>query len=349
VTASGRCVQIAGGMGHNVVSLTGRRESTRPNYCMSNFPYALLEDFLVGNFQEWKCCRTVRLAQRFAIFSRTTLFLSNRRLIVYGRLQNVGGLEERLSGIEKTLASISHTIVEIHEHLLLTGLTSQSMAEPMDPNQSRDLGQEYLLSSGFLERPNSDLTDLKKPRYVARDLPGLCEELRDSITLFSGGISCTSQDSLPRDSVTELLDELCHVGSTEHPICIESDNSPVELPPRELLAMACTSFFQPEDAPIDIFHQSVFWTNVDRIYSSTFSSHDTAWAVSFCLIILLGLCSSQGEHGQRTDFSKPYRSTVIRSLGSAVIFLTPKLINLQTLALLVSFLSKTLKSWMLSK
>jgi hypothetical protein len=238
---------------------------------------------------------------------------------------------------------MSHTITEIHEHLFLTSLTTQPMAEPMDPNPSLDLGREYLLNGGFLARPDSDLTELKKPHHVARDLPGLCDELRSSITLVSGGISGISQTLLLRDSLTELLDELYRVGSTENPICIETHNSPVQPPPRELLAMACASLFQSEDTPLDIFHQSVFWTNVERIYSSTFSDRDTAWAVSFCLIILLGLCSQQGEHGLSTDFSKPYRSTVIRSLGSTILFLTPKLINLQTLALLVSSVSKTLR------
>jgi hypothetical protein len=244
---------------------------------------------------------------------------------------------------------MSHTITEIHEHLFLTSLTTRPMAEPMDPNPSLDLGREYLLNGGFLARPDSDLTGLKKPHHVARDLPGLCDELRRSITLVSGGISGISQTLLLRDSVTELLDELYRVGSTENPICIETHNSPVQPPPRELLAMACASLFQSEDTPLDIFHQSVFWTNVERIYSSTFSACDTAWAVSFCLIILLGLCSQQGEHGLSTDFSKPYRSTVIRSLGSTILFLTPKLINLQTLALLVSSVSKTLRYLNLSQ
>jgi len=145
------------------------------------------------------------------------------------------------------------------------------------------------------------------------------------------------------------LDELYRVGSTENPICIEPHDSPVQPPPRELLAMACASFFQSEDTPLDIFQHSVFWTNVERIYSSNFSARDTAWAVSFCLIILLGLCSQQGENGLSTDFSKPYRSTVIRSLGSTTLFLTPKLINLQTLALLVSSVSKTFKYFNLSQ
>jgi hypothetical protein len=240
---------------------------------------------------------------------------------------------------------MSHTITEIHKHLFLASLTTRPMAEPMDPNPSLDLGREYLLSGGFLARPDSNLTKLNKPRHVARDLPGLCEELRSSNTLVSGSISGISQTLLLKESVTKLLDELYRVGSTENPICIEPHDSPIHLPPRELLAMA---FFQSEDTPVDLFQHSVFWTNVERIYSSTFSDRDTAWAVSFCLIILLGLCSQQGENGLSTDFSKPYRSTVIRSLGSTTLFLTPKLINLQTLALLVSSVSKTFKYFNLS-
>lgn len=340
VTASGRCAQIANVTRHNVVSRTGRRESTRPSYCMSDFPCELFQAFLSSGCRERKRCSSLRYL---------LIFFSIRRLILCVlRLENVGGLEERLSGLEKTLVSMSHTITEIHKHLFLASLTTRPMAEPMDPNTSLDLGREYPFQGGFLARPDSDLTKLNKPRYVACDLPGLCDELRGSNMLVSGSISGISQTLLLKESVTKLLDELYRVGSTENPICIEPHDSPIHLPPRELLAMACASFFQSEDTPLDIFQHSVFWTNVERIYSSTFSDLDTAWAVSFCLIILLGLCSQQGENGLSTDFSKPYRSTVIRSLGSTTLFFTPKLINLQTLALLVSSLSKTFKYFNLS-
>jgi len=212
----------------------------------------------------------------------------------------------------------------------LSAVTSQRVAGWVEIGTSLDFAGEQLISSHVSRSTDPCQEELTCLRYTACSLPALCEETHDMLMSDSQGGHDT------KDGIINLLTELRRIGNTELPSNVEYDNSPILLPPRQLLAMACVSFFRSGDFSTDLFCQSVFWANVDRIYNSPLSENDNAWAICFNLIILLGVGAETSNSGSSAEFLKPVMLNVTRAFGCITLFLAPKLINIQALALLVS-------------
>jgi hypothetical protein len=213
----------------------------------------------------------------------------------------------------------------------LSAMTGQRVTEWMGIGTSLNFAGEQLLNSYVLRSADPCQEELTSLRCPACSLPALCEETHDMLMSDSEGVRNA------KDGIDNLLTELRQIGCTEQPSNFEHDKSPILLPPRQLLAMACTSLFQSGDFSTDLFCQSVFWANVDRIYNSPLLVNDNAWAICFNLIILLGVGAEPSNFGSGAEFLKPFILNITRAFGCTTLFLAPKLINIQTLALLVSF------------
>lgn len=120
---------------------------------------------------------------------------------------------------------------------------------------------------------------------------------------------------------------------------VQPDPYPIRLPPKRFLVMVQTQFFQQADYATDVFVQSCFQSNVERTYSVFDPSVDEAWAICFNTIILLALASEMSTHETGppvgSQFARPFLSTVRTALSNSGVLMAPKLINIQTLALLV--------------
>ena len=151
-----------------------------------------------------------------------------------------------------------------------------------------------------------------------------------------------NQDGLAKNEAVKVLSHMCLETGSEDPLDLPSDHVPTRLPPKQFLMMAQTQFFEQADYATDIFVQSCFWYNVERVYSQPFTSADEAWAICFNTIILLALGSETSSQGNDplvgSQFAQPFLSTVRTAVSNPQVFMTPILVNAQALALLVSAL-----------
>ena len=142
------------------------------------------------------------------------------------------------------------------------------------------------------------------------------------------------------DVVKVLLGQICLEAEFEDSVDLQTDPTPIQLPPKQTLLMIQAQFFQRADHATDIFVQSSFWSNVQRVYSRPFNPADEAWAICFNTIILLtiapeGLRQNHDIQNGSQDV-QPFLSSVHVALSNPGVFVAPKIVNVQALALLVS-------------
>ncbi|KAL8777550.1 MAG: hypothetical protein Q9213_007809 [Squamulea squamosa] len=204
----------------------------------------------------------------------------------------------------------------------------------LDDNESTDSSIE--MQSRNLDSNQLSSGDHRGSPYRGCSLVSLCEQLRNTIDELhlvqnaESGLPPSDQTSISA-SVSQLFE---HINSSNN-LEILNDGLPVELPPRSLLTMACIPFFQSEGLATEIFDQTVFRQNIERMYDRPYNADDAAWAMCFNLVILLGLGMEQPANPSG-DFLKPFLQNAIRAYVSMTTLLAPKLIDVQALALLVS-------------
>lgn len=265
-----------------------------------------------------------------------------------GRVDNVSELEERLINIEKAILQLTEAIkskndvafANINQHDL-SMTTNKRVADLVKTDAAVDFSAEQLLESLALRSAHpyqDDSTD--QSRHGVCIMSILCEETRDLILETQGTLAM--KDAPPIDnkvscpkSLQNLLTDLYQIAVSEQAVNMGHDNQPILPPPRQLLAMACVPFFQSGDFATDLFCQSTFWANIERIYSAPFSANDNAWAICFNLIVLLGLGAEKPDSESGAEFLKPFMQNVTRAFTCSTLLLNPKIINLQALALLV--------------
>jgi hypothetical protein len=142
------------------------------------------------------------------------------------------------------------------------------------------------------------------------------------------------------EAFKDLLTRMCFEAGIEDSFHIQSDQVPIRLPPKQFLLTIQTQYFQQADYTTDIFVQSCFWSNVERIYSRPFTPADEAWAICLNTIILLVLGSENTAEGNDplagSQFALPFLLTIRTALSNPRVLMAPKLVNIQALALLVS-------------
>ena len=133
---------------------------------------------------------------------------------------------------------------------------------------------------------------------------------------------------------------MCSEAGSEETVNLRAEPIPINLPPKQLLLMAQTQFFQQVDYTTDIFVQSSFWAKIETLYNRPFTPSDEAWAICCNTIILLVLgpeSSTQDCNSQiGSQFIRPFLLTVRSALSNPQVLMAAKMINVQALALLVS-------------
>jgi hypothetical protein len=260
----------------------------------------------------------------------------------------VTGLDERLGNMEKALRHLTEIVEDRKEAAAPSG---ESHLGLRGRKRAADLTDE----GGAYSFPDTNVHDRVVLQRTDDSPSGVnCAPVRSCsfLTLYDE-FSNTINEVQRREgfdlspvggdtTVKAVLSELLECISSNDPMEITPDGNSIVLPPKQLLSMACVPFFQSQDLSTDLFCKKRFRENVERVYSkSPLAPEDTAWAVCFDLIIILGLGVDQYD-GSSAAFLRPYLLNVIRAYAATSIFLRPGLINVQALALLVSHTNRTL-------
>jgi hypothetical protein len=255
----------------------------------------------------------------------------------------VGGLEDRLCSIEGELSRLT------------TMLKTSSQRSSLDLAADDDSLDDVLANGPLREEASSALP---ADRHIVRS-PGDDHRYHGPCTLFalcnefSGILEQQMQPSSRDESLSTqqeyrtrvetiqgALARMCLEAGMEDSFDLQSEQVPIRLPPKHFLLMLQDQFFQQADYATDIFVQSSFSANVERIYSQPFNNANEAWAICFNTIILILLGSETSDQGNdpitRSQFALPFLLTVRTALSNPRVLMAPKLINVQALALLVS-------------
>lgn len=254
----------------------------------------------------------------------------------------MGSLEDRLSNIEEVLTNLT------------TLLKADTTKNPLRLQSEEEMVDADVLSSGCCSANGSSFSRpmdrhifcdqaTHTDRYHGPCSPfSLCKEF--SGILLAGARA--SNDILVRsarenqmgshrisssEAVEDALGRMCSDAGADEPYDPQADYVPARLPPKPILLMVILQFFEQSDYATDIFVQSSFMRQVERIYSQHTTPVDEAWVICFNTIILLVLGTENTIQG-----SDPFLLTVRTSLGNSRVLTIPKLVNVQALAILVS-------------
>ena len=262
----------------------------------------------------------------------------------------MGGLEDRLSNIEAEL-SFMNTLLKTNGNSKLSTEAEREGECPGELFGSEQLDEDNPSlppTDRHIVRCSANLTD----RYHGPcTLFTLCNELSDTLLSAPGTrIPTSPKDDSPRtkrqckpainEATRNLLDHICFEAGIEDAIDLQADPIPIRLPPKQFLVMAQTQFFQQTNYVTDVFVQSCFWSNVERVYSRPFTPADEAWAICFNTIILLVLGPESSiqdcDSLLSSQFVRPFLMTVRSALSNPQVLMAAKIVNVQALALLVS-------------
>ena len=255
-----------------------------------------------------------------------------------------------MSKIEAELSCMSTILKTSGNQGRSTGAAAEDVSS--DESSANDpLGEESSClppTDRHIVRSSSNLTD---HYHGPCTLFALCNNFCDtilsvkrirSLTSARNGLQRSKRHDRPALSnvVKNLLDRICFEAGTEELVDLQANSMPIRLPPRQLLLMAQTQFFQQVDCATDIFVQSRFRSNVERVYSRPFTPADEAWAICFNTIILLVLgpesSNQDGDSLIGSQIVRPFLLTVRSALSNPRALMAAKLVNVQALALLVS-------------
>lgn len=257
-------------------------------------------------------------------------------------VNNLNELDERLGSMENALRQLTEVVKEerrtnqpndacsigMRGRKRVKDRSESGVATPIvDPDPYEKVA---------LQQNAAEMADGIEAKCRGCSMVSLCEEIEETIEEPQSrqGLGDTSP-SRDGTSVSALLTELYDWVDPHGYMDSVDDGVPVCLPPKQLLSMASVQFFQSLDVATNIFCKQQFWESVERIYGRPFTATDTAWAVCFDLIIILGIGVDQSDSSS-DDFLKPFLLNVSRGYASTRIWFRPELVNVQALALLVS-------------
>ncbi|EWY96660.1 hypothetical protein FOYG_05287 [Fusarium oxysporum NRRL 32931] len=160
-------------------------------------------------------------------------------------------------------------------------------------------------------------------------LYALCKEFSDDPSFCVSENNGSGQNAVSEHMMQEMLNEASsepHLDMLSHPVGIC-------LPPRQFLNLVIGPFFKNVDYATDVFVRSNFQPHVDRIYSQPIGPADEGWAVCFNVIVLLGIKKEPTIQGN-SHFVQTLLQTLKMTVNNPRVFLTPRLVNVQALALL---------------
>lgn len=111
-------------------------------------------------------------------------------------------------------------------------------------------------------------------------------------------------------------------------------DSSIRPPPRQLLCVMLENFLKQVDYSTDIFCRPSIYEAVERAYKEPSSPTSEPWALCFNLIILLTL-GAEHPIPSEDPFVRPMLQAAHAAARKPSLFMLPRLVNVQTLALLV--------------
>lgn len=144
----------------------------------------------------------------------------------------------------------------------------------------------------------------------------------------------------------DALNSLCESAGASEPFPSHNEQPLVHLVPKQQAVTAVGHFLKHLDITTDVFSRSSLLANLERIYSQPPKPGDDAWAICFKAIALLVLgmeLSVQAKNALFGDFARsflPSRTALVNSQ----LLITPRLINVQTLILLVRLFNLSTRS-----
>jgi hypothetical protein len=173
--------------------------------------------------------------------------------------------------------------------------------------------------------------DMADRYYGPSSLFVLCKRFRTQFLDASKSI----QPGIPMD---DLLHNLCETAGVLEPFPFQIDQFLLQPVPKQQALTAVGHFLQHLDIRTDIFSQSSLLRNLERVYSKQPKPGDDAWVTCFKVITLLVLgmeLSVQARNALFGDFARSFLPSRAALVTSSLLS-TPRLINVQTLILLVS-------------
>lgn len=268
------------------------------------------------------------------------------------RCSKVSTLQDRLGLIEKQLATVIHLVATGDSQQSTPNASADCLSGTPDPHPStvdEERGQEASRKiDGHIFRDSNYRTH----RYHG---PGtllfLCNRFRRAVTRplstlldgskpsSNGNIDedcdddASSSDSPGCQAAKQHLSHLSWEAGKEASDCsARSDNFSVRLPAKQLALMVQGQFFQHCPWASDVFCQPRFLENIESVYARPFLEEDQPWALCLHTITLLVL----GPEVLMQDHSPSgFRAWHATLSSYPSVLAAPKLINLQTLILLV--------------
>ncbi|KAF9697092.1 hypothetical protein EKO04_005154 [Ascochyta lentis] len=270
----------------------------------------------------------------------TTAARKRYAAIANDHVNNLSELDERLGSMENALRQLTEIVKEDRRakqsnDMFSIGMRGRKRAKDRsESGVATPILDADLYEKVALQQKDAEMADGIDAKFKGCSMVSLCEEIEETIEEFQlqeglGDASPSRDGNCIKALLTELYDWVDPHGYMDS----IDDGVPVCLPPRQLLSMASVQFFQSLDVATDIFCKQKFWESVERIYGRPFTATDTAWAVCFDLIIILGIGVDQSDSSS-DDFLKPFLLNVSRGYASTSIWFRPELVNVQALALL---------------
>ncbi|KAF4455873.1 hypothetical protein FALBO_15546 [Fusarium albosuccineum] len=233
--------------------------------------------------------------------------------------QNFEALEDHLSSIQSDLSALTS--------LVKSGNGASSLPASGDERTLQDSARLEGTPTTRKDRHIVRNTSQSVDRYHGPcSLYILCREFQDN-SIFE------TADGDEDVAIRILLQQMVAEAGQEHEFESPYAHTGICLPPRQFLNIVVGQFFKNADYATDIFLRSTFQAQLDLIYSQSLRPSDEGWAICFNVIVLLTIGKDHSSHGN-SPFIQPFRQTLNMAINNSRIFLTPRLVNVQALALL---------------
>ena len=247
------------------------------------------------------------------------------------RCQNFDDIQDRLIKMQGELS------------WLTAALKKSNFAGQYKPNLNGDLTSVGAFKTTY----SGDTTAPPTPTgHVIRDcgtqierhygpwtLVALCRQFEADLAACQKG----STNDLVNGLIEKMLLDATTIGTNNVDVDHQSENSSniIFLPPKQLLLVMLESFLKEPDYNTDIFCRQTIYEAVERVYKDPLCAASEPWALCFNLIILLTFSVEHPLH-KEDPFVQPMLHAAFAAVRKPSFFMSPRLINIQTLALFVS-------------
>ena len=247
------------------------------------------------------------------------------------RCQSFDDIQDRLITMQGELSWLTQNLKqsEISGRAELS-CESNTQAVPVSPSFTDVENTSPPTTAGHVVR--DDGTQIER-YYGPWTLVAQCRDFETDLSSHDVGIAY--------DTVGSIIKGMLHDATSSNDDDLDFDNNsrPLDtnicLPPRQLLSVMLDTFLKHADYNTDIFCHSTIHKAIDRVYKDPSGPLSEAWSLCFNLIILLTLGAEHPVHSQ-DSFVRTMLQAAHATARKANFFTTPRLVNVQALALFVS-------------